>query len=140
MNVNRRRARQVFVRAKDRWLHSRRRAHAHRTSAQIGAGDQHRVLVFRAGVSVSGAVPSSAARWSPAMENSSSVLAHGIRAARCSMTGKRRVRAEGTVSGVHLPAGCRASAARQVMRSMRTLRARRSAGAVLAMLTPSDEL
>ena len=71
------------VRAKVRWLHSARRAHAHRTSARIGAGDRHRVLVCRAGVSVSGAVPSSAARWSPAMKNSTLAQAHGIEAARC---------------------------------------------------------
>ena len=112
------------VRAKVRWLHSRRRALAHRTPARIGAGDQHRALACRRGVSVSGAVPSSAARRQPMLEQLEAAAAHGIEATHFAARGKRWVRAAGTVSGVHFAAGCRASAARQLMRSMRTLRRR----------------
>ena len=98
-SVNRR------VRAKVRWLHSARRAHAHRTSARIGAGDRHRVLVCRAGVSVSGAVPSSAARRQPMLEQLEAAAAHGIEATHFAARGKRWVRAAGTVSGVPFAAG-----------------------------------
>ena len=94
-----------IVRAKVRWLHSRRRALAHRTSARIGAGDQHRALACRRGVSVSGAVPSSAARRQPMLEQLEAAAAHGIEATHFAARGKRWVRAAGTVSGVHFAAG-----------------------------------
>lgn len=45
IRVNMNRPEPKVVRAKVRWLRSRRRAHVHRTSARIGAGHRHRVLV-----------------------------------------------------------------------------------------------